>query len=58
MKARHNTLQVVPPVEAETPVELTKIVPRGSIRLVFWGLRIYIVVMVVLVIIGFTRGIH
>jgi hypothetical protein len=58
MKTRHNALQVVPPVETETPVELTKIVPKGAIRVVFWGLRIYIVLMVILVIIGFTRGIH
>ena len=58
MKTRHNSLQVVPPVETEAPAKLTKIVPKGSIRMVFWGLRIYILLMVVLVIIGFTRGIH
>ncbi|MHB1956600.1 MAG: hypothetical protein ACYCOU_22955 [Sulfobacillus sp.] len=58
MKASKNALQVVPPVDSEVPVELTRIVPKGSIRIVFWGLRIYIVVMIVLVIIGFSRGIH
>ena len=58
MKARQNALQVVPPGSPEVPVELTRITPRGSIRLVFWGLRIYIVTMIVLVIIGFSRGMH
>ncbi|WP_192847702.1 hypothetical protein [Sulfobacillus thermosulfidooxidans] len=58
MSDKKTPLQVVPPMETEQPVKLTRIVPKGSIRLVFWGLRIYIVVMLILVIIGFSRGLH
>lgn len=42
----------------EIPVKLTRVTPNRRIQVVFWGLRAYIVVMVVLVIIGFTRGMH
>lgn len=42
----------------ETPVVLTRIVPRPGIRAVFWALRVYIGFMVALVIIGFLRGMH
>ena len=51
-------LQVVPPVADDQPIPLKKIVPKGSIRVVFWGLRIYIVAMLVLVIVGFAHGLH
>jgi hypothetical protein len=40
------------------PVKLERVTPSGPIRIIFWGLRIYIVVMVVVVVIGFTRGLH
>lgn len=50
------SLQVVE--TPETPVVLTRITPRRGIRIVFWGLRIYIGVMVALVILGFLRGMH
>lgn len=55
MKTNHNDLKVIP---SETLPELVKIVPKGSVRLVFWGLRVYIVMMIGLVIVGFMRGIH
>ena len=42
----------------ESPVVLTRITPRRGIRVVFWGLRIYIGLMVALVIVGFLRGMH
>jgi hypothetical protein len=47
-----------PDTGPEAPVELRRIQPRGVIRVVFWGLRLYILVMVILVIIGFARGLH
>lgn len=50
------SIQVVEP--QERPVILTRITPRRSIRLVFWGLRVYIGLMVALVVIGFLRGMH
>ncbi|MHB1952301.1 MAG: hypothetical protein ACYCOU_01015 [Sulfobacillus sp.] len=50
------SLQVVE--TQETPVVLTRITPRRSIRVVFWGLRVYIGLMVALVIVGFLRGMH
>lgn len=31
---------------------------QGWVRWAFWGLRVYIVVMLVLVAIGFTHGVH
>ena len=40
------------------PKPLTCAPVRGWIRVSFWGLRIYIVVMLVMVAIGFARGIH
>jgi hypothetical protein len=40
------------------PVELTRVTPTRGIRIVFWGLRVYIGLMVALVIIGFIRGMH
>ncbi len=57
-KEKNALLHVISAHDEEHPVALKRITPKGSIRLVFWGLRIYIVVMVVLVLIGFSRGIH
>lgn len=37
---------------------LTPVKPRGWVAWVFWGLRIYIAAMLVLVVIGFSRGVH
>lgn len=45
------------PVEDLTPVPLTRAQVKGWIRWSFWGLRLYILVMLVLVVIGFMRGI-
>lgn len=58
MERSRMDIKAVPSGEVESLPELVKIVPKGSIRVVFWGLRLYIVLMVALVIIGFTRGIH
>ncbi len=58
MTISRKDIKAMPPKEPETLPELVKIVPKGTIRVVFWGLRLYIVMMIVLVIIGFTRGIH
>ena len=47
--------------EEETHLEpqpLTRAPVRGWIQVAFWGLRIYIAVMLVMVAIGFVRGIH
>ncbi|MCY0881104.1 MAG: hypothetical protein OWS74_03835 [Firmicutes bacterium] len=44
--------------ESLRPVPLTRGNVKGWIQWIFWGLRIYIVVMVVLVVIGFARGLH
>ncbi len=52
-----NAFKVVDEAE-ETPVVLTRVTPSGFIRWAFWGLRIYIVAMLVLVGIGFSRGLH
>jgi hypothetical protein len=52
-----NRLKVVEAPE-EAPVALTRVTPSGFIRWAFWGLRIYIVAMLVLVAIGFSRGLH
>lgn len=38
------------------PIE--RVVPRGSIRWAFWGLRFYVTIMVGLVMWGFSRGLH
>ena len=40
------------------PQPLTRAPVRGWIQVAFWGLRIYIVVMLVMVAIGFARGSH
>ncbi|AUW95122.1 hypothetical protein [Sulfobacillus sp. hq2] len=59
MKTPQKNLQVLSvPEDSHTPVKLTKVVPKGWIQVAFWALRIYILVMVVLVAIGFSRGIH
>ena len=42
--------------EAMQPVPLERVTPSPLIRAVFWGLRVYILAMVVAVIIGFMRG--
>ncbi len=57
MKSTQKNLQVLPP-DDNAPVKLTKVVPKGWIQIAFWGLRLYILIMVVLVAIGFSRGIH
>ena len=31
---------------------------QGAVKIAFWGLRLYIVAMLILVAIGFTRGMH
>ena len=31
---------------------------QGAVKTAFWGLRLYIVAMLILVAIGFTRGMH
>lgn len=49
-------LQAAPETGALAPLVTVK--PRGWVALVFWGLRIYIAVMLVLVVIGFSRGIR
>ncbi len=58
MTTNRTDITVIPPVEPEASPKLVKIVPKGSIRLAFWGLRIYIVLMIIAVIIGFSHGIH
>lgn len=42
--------------EAMRPVPLERVTPSPLIRAVFWGLRVYILAMVVAVVIGFMRG--
>ncbi len=42
--------------DAMQPVALERVVPSPLIRAVFWGLRVYILAMVVAVVIGFMRG--
>jgi hypothetical protein len=42
--------------EAMQPVALERAMPSRLIRVVFWGLRVYILAMVVAVVIGFMRG--
>lgn len=39
-------------------VPLTRAPVQGFVKAVFWGLRLYIAVMLVLVAIGFSRGMH
>ena len=31
---------------------------QGAVKIAFWGLRLYIVAMLILVTIGFTHGMH
>ncbi|MCY0879708.1 MAG: hypothetical protein OWU84_12305 [Firmicutes bacterium] len=45
-------------VPVEEPIQLTPIQPKGAVRAVFWGLRVYIALMVALVVIGFLHGAH
>ncbi|MGC8488452.1 MAG: hypothetical protein ACP5QO_09585 [Clostridia bacterium] len=52
-----DALQIVP-TESDGPVELHRVQPTRAIRVVFWGLRIYITVMMALVIFGFMHGLH
>jgi hypothetical protein len=40
------------------PRGVTRVHPEGWVRWLFWGLRIYIVGMLILVIIGFTHGLR
>ncbi|MBU2717896.1 MULTISPECIES: hypothetical protein [Acidithiobacillus] len=42
----------------QEPKPLTRAPIRGWIQVAFWGLRIYIAVMLIMVAIGFARGIH
>ncbi len=56
MKEKNTIVYGIPFPNKERKVELQRITPNGSIRVVFWGLRIYIVVMLILVVIGFSRG--
>jgi hypothetical protein len=46
------------PSNVFAPVPLKRIVPTRPIQLAFWGLRIYIAVMLALVVVGFIRGLH
>lgn len=55
MRPRKQRVQVVDPHD---PVPLKRVTPRRSIQIVFWGLRVYIALMVVLVIIGFFHGVR
>jgi hypothetical protein len=47
---RQEGLRELPPL-SRAPVQ-------GPLKWAFWGLRLYIVVMLMLVAIGFTRGMH
>ncbi|QRF24363.1 hypothetical protein FY534_12555 [Alicyclobacillus sp. TC] len=47
-------LNKVTPIPVHAPLQRAKV--KGWVNVVFWGLRIYILAMVVLVIIGFARG--
>ena len=51
-----DTIKLVARPDNLTPVEMTKAHLKGWVRVVFWGLRIYILAMIVLVFIGFARG--
>ncbi|MHB8211311.1 MAG: hypothetical protein ACYDDP_08220 [Acidithiobacillus sp.] len=42
----------------QEPKPLTRAPIRGGIQIAFWGLRTYIVIMLIMVAIGFTRGMH
>lgn len=43
-------------IERREMPPLERAAVKGSVRVVFWGLRLYIVVMLALVIVGFARG--
>lgn len=58
MSRVNENLQVVETGDPSTPVALTRITPGRTIRAVFWGLRVYIGLMMALVIVGFLRGVH
>lgn len=53
---KKDTLNLVTRSDYPAPVELTRAQLKGWVRVVFWGLRVYIVVMIALVAIGFARG--
>jgi hypothetical protein len=60
---RHQTGQPAPHLPGTlrdqlAPVPLTRAPVRGWLRWAFWGLRVYIAVMLVLVVIGFIHGVH
>jgi len=42
--------------EPDTLAPLERAHVKGWVRATFWGLRLYIVLMIILVIVGFTRG--
>ncbi|AOU96962.1 hypothetical protein BI364_02115 [Acidihalobacter yilgarnensis] len=42
----------------QEPCEITRAPIKGWIQFAFWGLRIYIVVMLLMVAIGFVRGMN
>lgn len=56
MAEKGRSIELLTPTEK--PVDIVPVQPKGSIKVAFWGLRIYIVVMLILVVIGFTRGMH
>ncbi|WP_162839389.1 hypothetical protein [Ferroacidibacillus organovorans] len=41
-------------IEQLPPLERAQV--KGWVNSIFWGLRVYIVIMLVLVVIGFSRG--
>lgn len=43
---------------ARTLTPLTRAPVQGFVKAAFWGLRFYIIVMLLLVAIGFSRGMH
>ncbi|MHB1281053.1 MAG: hypothetical protein ACYCYL_07465 [Acidithiobacillus sp.] len=42
----------------QEPRPLARAPIRGGVQIAFWGLRIYIVTMLIMVTIGFARGMH
>ena len=42
---------------APAPAPLTRAPVKGWVKVVFWGLRVYIAAMLVLVLVGFARGV-
>ncbi|MHB1626759.1 MAG: hypothetical protein ACYCVB_00080 [Bacilli bacterium] len=53
---KKDTLSLVARSDRTAPVELTKAQVNGWVRVAFWGLRVYIVVMIALVAVGFAHG--